>query len=127
MKLYQKIAQLVVARHNCIEMGNSDWLMNHSNELDFIAKNQLPSGSGIDCGTTIDADASNAKQIVLELSFHHMDDCGYYDGWTAHTIKVRPAFDGIDLTISGRNRNEIKDYLHDVYHTVLTAEMGEAK
>lgn len=84
----------------------------------------LPSGSGIDCGTElVSADAS---KIVLSAGFHHMNDCGYYDGWTEHRITIRPRFDGIDVTISGRNRNEIKEYLGELYHSALSAQVTES-
>jgi hypothetical protein len=53
-----------------------------------------------------------------------MDDVGYYDGWTEHTLTVRPSLAfGIDLKFSGRNRNQIKDYLHEVFHEALTHEI----
>jgi hypothetical protein len=50
-----------------------------------------------------------------------MDDGGGYDGWTEHTITVTPSFRGFDLTISGRDRNDIKDYLHQTFDHVLSA------
>jgi hypothetical protein len=54
-----------------------------------------------------------------------MNDAGYYDGWTDHIVIVSPSFDGIDIKISGRNRNDIKDYLHDVFHAALTEEVDD--
>jgi len=32
---------------------------------------------------------------------------------------VRPSFNGINIKITGRNRNEIKDYLYDVFDIAL--------
>jgi len=90
--------------------------------LEDIAKNYLPSGSGIDSGCAIDVDASDSRKIFIDTSYHHMNDGGYYDGWTEHRITVSPSFDGIDIKISGRDRNQIKDYLHDVFYTALTAD-----
>jgi len=53
-----------------------------------------------------------------------MDEYGGYDGWTEHTITVRPdLIHTIVLGISGRNRNDIKDYLYDVYHHILTLDV----
>lgn len=83
----------------------------------------LPSGSGIDCGTKLES--ASATKIVLTAGFHHMDEHGYYDGWTEHRITIRPVFGGIDITIGGRNRNDIKEYLHKVYHYALSAMVTE--
>ena len=85
--------------------------------------NMLPSGSGIDCGTNLVS--ASATKIVLECSFHHMDEHGYYDGWTKHRITVRPTFDSIDISVSGRNRNDIKEYLHEVYALALSEKIVE--
>jgi hypothetical protein len=57
-----------------------------------------------------------------------MNDGGFYDGWTEHTITVTPSFIGsMNIKISGRDRNQIKDYLHDVFSTALTEEINEDK
>lgn len=37
-----------------------------------------------------------------------------------HTVKIRPSFtEGFLLTISGRNRNEVKTYLVDIFHEIF--------
>src|SRR4030095_1660130 len=115
--LYRRMAAAIVARQNCKRTNNTEWFTNWSNRLIEMA-DDLPSGSGIDCGTKIDLKRSNKRRIVLTLEYHHMTE-GMYDGWTTHTVTARPTFDGIDLTISGPNRNGIKDYLHDVYYFAL--------
>ena len=120
--IISEIASVLQAIDNCRKMGNNEWLVKHEETIHHIERNLLPSGSGIDSGTRIDRDASNATKIVLLCSFHHMDEHGGYDGWTEHKIIVRPAFDSIDLSISGRNRNDIKSYLAEVYHYCLTSE-----
>ena len=51
------------------------------------------------------------------------DDVGMYDGWTEHELHVTPSFGGIDLRITGRDRNETKGYLYDVYAIALQAEI----
>ena len=96
---------------------NAQWGDIARTRLDELV-NMLPSGSGIDCGTKLVS--ASATKIVLECSFHHMDEHGYYDGWTEHRITVRPTFDSLDIHISGRNRNDIKEYLHEVYALALS-------
>lgn len=123
--LAQQIASLCVARRNCIKAGNTEWQSNHSETLERIARDYLPSGSGIDSGTTIDLDATDIDKIVLTTSYHHMNENGMYDGWTDHKITIRPSFLGLDINIGGRNRNDIKDYLHDVFSSCLSSEFDE--
>ena len=122
-KLYQSMASMLNARENCAKSGNSDWFDKWSDMLHKIESNQLPSGSGIDSGTSIDLDKSTGEKIILSFSFHHMDESGY-DGWTEHTITVKPSLQfGFTLSISGPNRNDIKDYLADVFQSVLSEEV----
>lgn len=92
----------------------------HESRLESIARELLPSGSGIDSGTAIDREKSTENRIVLGTSFHHMTD-GMYDGWTEHEIIVTPSLvNSIDVRVTGRNRNDIKDYLSDLFADVLT-------
>ena len=101
---------------------NAQWGDIARTRLDHLV-NMLPSGSGIDSGTKLVS--ASATKIVLECSFHHMNETGYYDGWTEHRITVRPTFDSLDIHISGRNRNDIKEYLHEVYALALAEKIVE--
>jgi hypothetical protein len=122
--LYAELATLVDARLRCIETGNS-WAEKHTERLEWYARNMLPSGSGIDSGTTIDLDASTGDKIVLRTAYHHMDEHGGYNGWSEHTVTVRASLiHGITLTIGGRNRNQIKDYLYEVYDEALREKIN---
>jgi len=78
----------------------------------------LPSGSGWDLGTTLE-DRSTPTKLVFTGGFHHMDDNGCYDGWTDHVVTVTPTFDGVNVTVSGRDRNDIKDYLTETFTSAL--------
>ena len=117
-----EIYSRLTAIENCKKSGNAEWLDKHTEKLIELEKS-LPSGSGIDCGTKIDTRDLKANQFKLTLSFHHMDENGFYDGWTDHVITVRPSFSGLDLTISGKNKNYIKEYLLDTYYYALTKEI----
>lgn len=116
----QAIASTLQARKNCERSGNREWETRHGERLDKLV-DCLPSGSGIDNGTTLDRERTTASKIVMTAGYHHMNDGGYYDGWTHHTITILPGFDGISVSVSGRNRNQIKEYLSDVYHAALSA------
>lgn len=65
------------------------------------------------------------KRIVFRVDFHHMNADGYYDGWTKHTIVVTPAFIGFNIRVTGTNRNDIKDYLADLFYTTLSDRAPE--
>lgn len=94
---------------------------NKTEEADDLVHEYMPSGSGIDMGTKIVWERTTAKRIVLSAPFHHMDEHGFYDGWTDHNIIITPRFDGdFDLQVTGRNRNQIKEYLGDTFHYALS-------
>lgn len=123
-KLYQKIASLIAARNNCRKSNNNEWLVTHEDTIEFLVKNYMPSGSGIDCGTQINLEKSTPEKLVFTFSYHHMNEGGMYDGWTEHTLTVRPSLaHDIDIRISGRDRNQIKEYLYETYQHALTQEV----
>lgn len=121
--IYERLASIYGAIKRCQESNNLEWLSKHQEKFCKIM-NDAPSGSGIDAGTTIDLDKSTTQKLIFYTSYHHMDEHGHYDGWTEHTIIVTPSLEtGIKLRITGRNRNDIKDYLYDVFRTWLTEEI----
>lgn len=117
LKVYQMIARN-------LERLASDNLATHAHaddKLDYLAKERLPSGSGVDAGCKIDR-KSTAKRIVITFGFHHMDEHGSYDGWTDHTAVITPDFLWkFKLRITGRDRNGIKEYLYDLFDDALSA------
>ncbi len=84
-----------------------------------------PSGSGFDAGTVL-SDESTGEKLVFTTEYHHMNESGFYDGWTSHNVVVRPSLlHGFVLTVSGRDRNGIKDYIHDCFYEFLRKEVDE--
>ena len=77
----------------------------------------LPIGSGI-CNTKVISVTD--KKIVISFSYHHMNDNGYYEGYTDHECRITAKFDGFNIYISGRNKNDIKDYLHELFFYNIT-------
>jgi len=119
MTTAQHLSQLLAARDNCRTSGNAEWYQRHTDAINDLMA-EAPSGAGFDNGTTIDLDASKPQRLVFDTAFHHMTDTGMYDGWTEHTIVVRPTFDGFAMTIGGRNRNDIKDLIGQTFDTWLS-------
>ena len=125
LPLYRLIASIAEARLNCQANNNAEWFDRHSERLDYIARELLPSGAGVDSGSKIDLERTTAGKIVLTTAYHHMNDGGMYDGWTEHAVVVTPCFDGIDVRVTGRDRNDVKDYLGDLFHANLTSLVEE--
>lgn len=125
--LYVALASAVIAYQNCVKSGNREWEDRHKDRILQLARENLPSGSGLDNGCSISVEQSSDARIVIATSFHHMDgESGGYDGWTEHEIVVKPSLAfGISLRITGRNRNEIKDYLGEMFQDYLTRQVEE--
>lgn len=120
MPVYKAIAHTFEARANCIKSQNTEWQGKHEDKILDIVKECLPSGSGFDNGTTFDFDKSLPHRLVFNVSFHHMNDNGMYDGWTQHAVIVHPSLaHDFKLDVTGRDRNEIKSYIHEVFSSAL--------
>lgn len=117
---YRGLAQIVDAYYRS---EVSEWRMRHRNTIDKLVREIMPSGSGIDNGTQIDLAESTGERLVFTTAFHHMNDVGMYDGWTEHKVIVKPSLMyGFDVRITGRNRNDVKAYLHGVFDDALKTE-----
>lgn len=124
MKIYQRIAHLLNAISNCQKSGNTVWAERHTESITELIRDTAPHGGGLDMGVWLMWDESTDSKLVFGTSYHHMNDNGYYDGWTDHTIIVKPSLmSGFDLSISGRDRNDIKEYLGQVYYYWLNEEV----
>lgn len=127
--VYQRLASLVLQRSNCIARTphkNDEWFEKSTNSIHEIVKNHLPSGSGVDNGTRIVLEKSTEEKLVFKADFHHMNEGGYYEGWTEHIVTVRASlFDKFTVTVSGRNRNQIKDHIAELFYWSLRETVPE--
>lgn len=109
--------KVINAIANAIANIDKDWAQDL---LYILEREYLPSGSGIDHGCQVLVDKSNPNRIVIQVDFHHMNDVGYYDGWTSHKAIITPSLQfGFDIRITGKDRRGIKDYLADVISNAL--------
>ena len=99
----------------------ADLVANWRDVIKRIERECLPYGSGFDSGSIVSGD-SNYRRIIIDTSFHHMNEHGYYDGWTNHRVIVTPEFSGFSIRVTGRDRNGIKDYIADVFNDALSAD-----
>jgi len=122
-KRYQVIATAAQARITCKERGNNEWLEKWTETIENETAN-LPSGSGIDSAPKFDFEKSTPEKLIFDFGYHHMNDGGYYDGWTDHSLIVTPSLQfGFSIRITGKDRNQTKEYLYDVFHDALTEEV----
>lgn len=127
MKVFQSIARKIQARDNCLKAGDKpEWAVKHEQDVLALVQNYLPSGSGFDSGTKIDLDRSTPEKIVFFTSFHHMNDDGFYIGWSNHDVIVRPSLTwGFDLRVTGRDRKNIKEYIGESFDHDLRQEVKQ--
>ena len=117
--LYKLIANALQAKRNCEESGNWEWRDKWNEKLDSYQE-LLPSGSGFDSGSEIDIDRSKENMIYFHTSYHHMDEHGGYDGWTSHTVTIKPDFVyDFEIQVHGSNRNDIKEYIAETFTHIL--------
>jgi hypothetical protein len=114
-------------QHCCQDEERHHWqsvIRTHKANIDLIAREYLPSGSGFDAGTQVDLFNSKLTKIRLTTRYHHMNENGIYDGWTGHNITLRPTFLGARITaITGKNRNDIKGYIGETILHALEQEV----
>jgi hypothetical protein len=125
--LYSELANAIQARKNCeahaarhCDGDSTDWKHIYTQNIHAL-EHLLPHGSGIDNGCKVDLDRSHGDRLVIHFGYHHMDSNGMYAGWSEFTAIVTPSFSGIHIRITGRNRNNIKDYLYDTFYDGLRA------
>lgn len=134
--LAKHISSLVMAMENCqkrIENPINDddkhlaeiWFKEHRKSIDRLCATYMPQGSGFDRGTYFDDENSTSEKLIFHTHFHHMNENGIYDGWTDHKVIVTPSFTGYLIRIGGRNRNDIKDHIHDAFNDALDMEIEE--
>lgn len=122
--LYQAIASALSTIERCkspsANSSQQSWVERHEERLDAMLK-LLPSGSGIDSGTKLLEHECKSNKLVFQADYHHMNDVGMYDGWTQHKVIITPSLEyGYVIRITGRDRNAIKNYLHDVFDNAMS-------
>lgn len=126
-KLYREISIKINAISHCIESGNTEWEIKHSNDLREL-ESFLPCGSGFDSGCEI-LESSTDERIIIESSYHAMDENGFYCGWYDFRIEISPSlifnFE-IDLICDFPDNPELyglDDYIIDVFDYHLNQEI----
>jgi len=125
MKRYQYIAQQFarVGYFDDVDTARANTILR---ALEDYVKKHFPRGSGFDNGTSLDVGGTRENRIAFSTAFHHMDTHGGYDGWTEHQIILTPDFRwGFNLRVTGRDRNDIKDYAANCFAHALNEDVGD--
>jgi len=118
----EALTSCVVAINNCAKSKNEEWLERHQQTLHNIME-KAPHGDGID-GDGIEFSHGSEKVLQFSVSFHHMDENGYYDGWSKHIVTVKPSLlDRFEIQVSGRDRNGIKELLRQTFDNWLRSKI----
>ena len=130
-KLYSAISAAFGALENCRAKENqSSWESRWAERIEYMCKEHLPHGSGIDCGVELDMDKSKPNRLVFTLGFHNMDANGYYAGWSHYTAIMTPCLQPgyrIRVTMSGKTRKyDNRDYIRDLLDHALSQEFDQA-
>lgn len=115
--LLTELSQTNQAIENCKRTNNTEWQKKHTAKLAKLLQ-LLPSGAGIDSGTKLVS--ITASKAVFLLKYHHMNETGCYTHWTEHKVIFTASFTGVGIAVTGRNDNDIKDYLTDTFLHYLT-------
>lgn len=121
-KVYQALMTHITAMKNCEESENHEWHHKHEESLRLIIDNYLPSGSGIDIGCEIDHEKSDDSKMIIESSYHYMNDNGMYVRWIDFTVKVSASLQHgflVDITGNFGREQHVKIYLIDLFHECL--------
>lgn len=117
--LLQQLVTTQTALDNCRRSGNLEWLERHKEKQTELCAH-LPSGSGIDGGTTLLS--LTESSATLSCDYHHMDPDGFYTHWSSYTITVEATFTGLNVQVVGEGE-DIREYLAEVYHDALSEEV----
>ena len=123
--LAQSLAGIVGARNRCVTSGNADWQYNHEHKIDMLINDKLPSGSGIDNGNKLNYEKSTSKKLVIDSSYHTMDDNGGYEECVAFRVIVTASLQlGFNINIVGefssnKYTHGLKEYLYEIYSQAL--------
>jgi len=121
MKLYKFISFVIDFINNCNDTRYQSVIDNY-----IIPK--LPSGNGIDNGCKINLKQSKPLKIIIDSSYHVMNESGIYDRWIDFKIIVTPSFDNIDINIRGNfgsKYQHLKDYLIEIFQDSLSKEIDK--
>lgn len=121
----EALSRAIVSGRNAEASGNTVWVGKWRKRIADIMDG-APYGSGFDNGTPLgNSHKQSDRRLTFVTSFHHMSEHGFYTEWTEHLVTIEATFNGLGVKVSGRNRNDIKDYIAEVFGIWLSADAPE--
>lgn len=115
MKLYKAIAQAV-------EKHSVERFMDIATKELQELKQFYPSGNGIEANFLVGH--SDKDRLVFDVSYHHMNSNGYYVGYSNHLVIVVPSLLwDFEIRVTGKNKNNVKGCLCDVFNDALRQDV----
>jgi len=125
-QVYKQLSSSFMAYKHCVFSENQTFIDIHEKRLYDIAENHLPAGSGFDVGTLFDFEKSRDDRLVLQSSYHPLNEAGFYEEWIDFEVVIKPslAFD-FTIDVKGRfgTRQDIKEYILDTMHYYLNEKI----
>jgi len=99
-------------------------------EIKWVLNGMLPHGSGIDADWIISF-KNKSNKIYISNSYHHMNEDGYYDGWSDFTVIInllgneyfKLVFNGTESQRLAK-KYDIRDYLESYLSECLEDYMN---
>lgn len=130
-KKYQQLGIEYILYLNSIMEENYE-LQDKCKEVIIKIIDSLPHGSGIDGDTTFDFEHSTKHKLIINSSYHCMDNNGYYDGWINFKIIIEPGWVSPRINLKCRNGSIfrkkyyfLKEYILDLFYEDLTQEWAQ--
>ena len=109
MKLYQKIARV-------ISQENTNVIVK---DLALLQELLPPVNKTPKQVKTVILVKSTKERIEIATSYWHYET----SRWTDHRVVITPSFEGeINIRITGKNEDNVKEYLHDIFREALMKE-----
>ena len=116
--LYKELAGRLIALDNCRKAGNTEWETRHAKVISGLCSKY---------GILIDLEESDPNRLVFHVTQAHYTTHGYDDGCTDHDVIVTPdLFFDLEIRITGRNKNDVKDGIYQEYDAVLRETVTDA-
>ncbi len=124
--IFQQIARQIDRRLRLINSDVAPQTMIYDCEVKLEKLEALlPSGCGIDDGTKINLEKSMPNMIILDSSYHCMED-GYYTEWVDFEVTILPSLAQeyyMEIEIDGDDIVNLSDYLHETYGISLSEKV----
>lgn len=108
--MYQALAQFLAGMRS--QSSSLNHVLKCKMRLAHVVDNYLPSCNMRNINKTFLHYSSSPKRLIFHTSYQHDDRT-----WTDHKVVVTPSlmYDAPDIKITGKNKNQINDYLHEVF------------